>query len=49
MEPVRSGRLPFTRLDALHRRNLDVVLHRFGLDHTDESTRAELKPRLAPA
>ena len=42
MEPVRSGRLPFTRLDALHRRNLDVVLHRFGLDHIDESTRAEL-------
>jgi 2-haloacid dehalogenase len=42
MEPVRSGRLPFTRLDALHRRNLDVVLHRFGLDHIHESTRIEL-------
>src|SRR6266481_8673106 len=42
MEPVRSGRLPFTRLDVLHRRNLDVVLHRFGLDHIDESTRIEL-------
>ena len=26
MEEVRSGRLPFSKLDVLHRRNLDVVL-----------------------
>src|SRR5262249_36325851 len=25
MEEVRSGRLPFSKLDVLHRRNLDVV------------------------
>ena len=25
MEEVRAGRLPFCRLDALHRRNLDVI------------------------
>lgn len=42
MEQVRSGRLPFSKLDALHRRNLDVVLGRSGLDRIDEPTRAEL-------
>lgn len=42
MEEVRSGRLPFCKLDALHRRNLDVILPRFGLDHLDEATRVEL-------
>jgi 2-haloacid dehalogenase len=42
MEEVRSGRLPFSKLDALHRRNLDVVLDRFGLNRIDEATRVEL-------
>jgi len=42
MEEVRSGRLPFAKLDALHRRNLDQVLARFGLDHLPEAARAEL-------
>lgn len=42
LEQVRSGRTPFTKLDALHRRNLDAVLDRFGLDHVDESARDEL-------
>jgi len=42
MDEVRSGRLPFSRLDALHRRNLDVVLQAFGLDHVDEATRVRL-------
>jgi len=42
MEQVRSGRLPFSKLDALHRRNLDVVLGRLGLDRIDEPTRVEL-------
>ena len=32
MEEVRSGRLPFSKLDVLHRRNLDIVLDRHGLD-----------------
>jgi len=41
MDDVRSGRLPFSRLDALHRRNLDVILRTFGLDDlVDEATRA---------
>ena len=42
MEEVRSGRLPFSKLDVLHRRNLDVVLKAFGLDHVDEATRVHL-------
>jgi len=32
MEEVRSGRLPFSKLDVLHRRNLERFLPRFGLD-----------------
>ncbi len=32
MEDVRSGRLPFSKLDVLHRRNLDVVLRGLRLD-----------------
>lgn len=40
MDEVRSGRLPFSKLDVLHRRNLDVILKDFGLDDLDESTRA---------
>ncbi|HYZ64925.1 MAG TPA: haloacid dehalogenase type II [Acetobacteraceae bacterium] len=32
MEEVRSGRRPFTRLDVLHRENLELVLPQFGID-----------------
>lgn len=42
MEEVRSGRRPFSKLDVLHRRNLDVVLREFGLDAVDEATRVHL-------
>ncbi|HSS69821.1 MAG TPA: haloacid dehalogenase type II [Casimicrobiaceae bacterium] len=42
MDEVRSGRLPFSKLDVLHRRNLDAILPRFALDRIDEPTRAEL-------
>jgi len=44
MEQVRSGRIPFCKLDDLHRRNLDIVLERFGLgiDRVDEDGRIEL-------
>jgi 2-haloacid dehalogenase len=41
MDEVRSGRLPFSKLDLLHRRNLDRVLARFGLS-PDEATRVQL-------
>lgn len=42
MEEVRAGRLPFMKLDALHRRNLDIVLNAFGAECADEATRHEL-------
>jgi 2-haloacid dehalogenase len=42
MEDVRSGRLPFSKLDRLHRRNLDVVLKELDLDRVDQRARAEL-------
>jgi 2-haloacid dehalogenase len=42
MDEVRSGRLPFSTLDVLHRRNLDVILKDFRLDNVDEPTRANL-------
>lgn len=39
MEDVRTGRLPFSKLDVLHRRNLDVILKAHRIDHIDEATR----------
>jgi 2-haloacid dehalogenase len=42
MDEVRTGRLPFSKLDVLHRRNLDVILRDFDLDRIDEPTRAKL-------
>ncbi len=32
MEEVRTGRRPFTRLDVLHRENLEAILKDFGID-----------------
>jgi 2-haloacid dehalogenase len=31
MEEVRSGRLPFSKLDVLHRHNLERIMPRFGI------------------
>src|SRR5262249_43618667 len=42
MDEVRAGRIPFCKLDVLHRRNLDRILPRFGLPVLDEATRTEL-------
>lgn len=42
MEEVRAGRLPFSKLDLLHRRNLDIVLTQCGLEAVDEAARIEL-------
>ena len=39
MEEVRAGRLPFSKLDVLHRRNLNIVLTQLGLERVDESAR----------
>jgi 2-haloacid dehalogenase len=38
MEEVRAGRIPFSRLDVLHRRNLERILPRFGLRDLPEET-----------
>jgi len=40
MEEVRAGRIPFSKLDVLHRYNLDRIRPRFGLDRlSDEDCR----------
>jgi len=42
MEEVRSGRQPFARLDVLHRRNLERILPKFGLQDLSDDTLREL-------
>jgi 2-haloacid dehalogenase len=42
MDEVRSGRLPFSKLDALHRRNLDQVLESLALGHVNDQHRDAL-------
>ncbi len=41
MEEVRSGRIPFSKLDILHRRNLERILPRFNIK-ADDNTLTEL-------
>ena len=38
MEEVRTGKIPFSKLDFLHRRNLERVLPRFKVSGLDEPT-----------
>ena len=42
MEKVRSGELPWTRIDDLHRQNLDEVLETYGKISLDTAARDEL-------
>jgi 2-haloacid dehalogenase len=42
MDEVRSGRIPFCRLDVLHRRNLERVLRRFGMSGLGEDVLSDL-------
>ncbi len=42
MEEVRSGRLPFSRLDVIHRRMLERIRTRFGLEQVDEAVLQDL-------
>jgi 2-haloacid dehalogenase len=42
MEQVRAGHLPFCKLDALHRHNLERILPRFEIKGLDEATLGEL-------
>jgi 2-haloacid dehalogenase len=38
MEEVRGGKIPFSKLDVLHRRNLERILPRFGITALPEET-----------
>ena len=42
MDEVRSGRIPFCKLDVLHRRNLELILPRFGIEGLSEDDRRAL-------
>ena len=42
MEEVRSGKIAFSKLDVLHRRNLEVVLKELDIRNLDEATRVHL-------
>ena len=42
MSKVRSGELPYERLDVLHRRNLDKVLEQYGIDQLSEAEKVRL-------
>jgi 2-haloacid dehalogenase len=42
MEEVRAGRIPFSKLDALHRRNLDRIRPKFGLEKLNEDACGKL-------
>ena len=42
MDEVRAGRIPFSRLDVLHRHNLERILPRFGIAGLGEETLANL-------
>jgi len=42
MEEIRSGRAPFSKLDVLHRRNLERILPRFNIAGLPEETTRHL-------
>jgi 2-haloacid dehalogenase len=42
MDEVRSGRIPFCKLDVLHRRNLELTLPRFRIEGLNEDDRRDL-------
>jgi len=42
MEEIRSGKAPFSKLDVLHRRNLDRILPRFNVKPLPEDTAQHL-------
>jgi hypothetical protein len=41
MDEIRTGGQPFVKLDIIHRRMLDKIKPRFGLEKLDEATQAE--------
>ena len=49
MEEVRAGRIPFCKLDVLHRHNLERFIPHFGLRDLPDECLARTYARLAPA
>jgi 2-haloacid dehalogenase len=48
MDEVRSGKIPFSKLDVLHRRNLERILPRFKVSGLDETTMVHLNKAWHP-
>ena len=46
MEEVRAGRIPFSKLDVLHRRNLDRILPRFKISDLADDVARDLRLRI---
>jgi len=42
MDEVRTGKIPFVKLDIIHRRNLERILPKFGLEKVDPKVLDEL-------
>jgi len=42
MEEIRAGRIPFSKLDRLHRRNLERILPQFAIEGLAEQTLRDL-------
>src|SRR3974390_2108792 len=42
MEEVRTGRIPFSKLDVLHRHNLEQILPRFNVNGVSEDAKRRL-------
>jgi 2-haloacid dehalogenase len=42
LDEVRTGRIPFSKLDVLHRRNLEITLKKFGVMTLSEDDKREL-------
>jgi 2-haloacid dehalogenase len=42
MDEVRTGRIPFSKLDVLHRHNLERILPRFGINDLAEEDKQRL-------
>jgi 2-haloacid dehalogenase len=42
LEPVRAGKVPFRKLDVLHREGLERILPRFGIKDLPEETARDL-------
>ncbi len=42
MDEVRAGRIPFCKLDVLHRRNLELILPRFKIDTLERRSSAAI-------